>query len=201
MVTLATWSRQPNNLYRKVPAAVLTAADLSHTDDTELQLLSNSPGHGGRRGVGQGCPTGSDTTAGRRLASLLSTSHARQRRITNNDTHNPVAARTDGDGEERDPGAVSEHRPIVLSTNTCDNTEVRVRFTRAARSRHRIAPSRARYVMATVRGHSITTNKGNAGVLWIGADQDGNLLEVIAAVEPGELIVTHVMPRRLREQR
>jgi len=112
-----------------------------------------------------------------------------------------MTARTDGDGEERDPGAVSEHRPIVLSTNTCDNTEVRVRFTRAARSRHRIAPSRARYVMATVRGHSITTNKGNAGVLWIGADQDGNLLEVIAAVEPGELIVTHVMPRRWREQR
>jgi len=25
-----------------------------------------------------------------------------------------MTARTDGDGEERDPGAVSEHRPIVL---------------------------------------------------------------------------------------
>lgn len=78
---------------------------------------------------------------------------------------------------------------------------MRLRFTRSARSRHRIAPSRARYVMATTAGHPILTQRGWPGVLWVGADQEGNVLDVIAAVEDDQLIVTHVMPHRWKEHR
>lgn len=78
---------------------------------------------------------------------------------------------------------------------------MRVKFTQAARSRHGIAPSRARHVMATTIGHPITTTRGNLGVLWVGADQEGNVLDVIAALEGGQLIVTHVMPHRWKEER
>ncbi|MGH3263080.1 MAG: hypothetical protein ACRDNS_13905, partial [Trebonia sp.] len=65
----------------------------------------------------------------------------------------------------------------------------------------RIAPSRARYVMATTVGHPITTRRGGRGVLWVGSDQDGNVLDVIAAVEPDALIITHVMSHRWKEHR
>ncbi|MGH3502206.1 MAG: hypothetical protein ACRDQA_15175 [Nocardioidaceae bacterium] len=77
---------------------------------------------------------------------------------------------------------------------------MRLRFTQAARSRHRIAPSRARHVMATTIGHPITTRRGRPGVLWVGADQDGNVLDVIAALDEDQLIVTHVMPHRWKER-
>lgn len=77
---------------------------------------------------------------------------------------------------------------------------VRLKFTQAARSRHGIAPSRARYVMATTVGHPITTARGAPGVVWVGADPDGNVLDVIAALEDDALIVVHVMPHRWKEQ-
>jgi len=32
------------------------------------------------------------------------------------------------------------------------------------------------------------------------ADQDGNVLDVIAALDPDQLIVTHVMPHRWKER-
>lgn len=75
-----------------------------------------------------------------------------------------------------------------------------MRFTQAARSRHGIPPSRARHVMASTIGHPITTTRGNPGVLWVGGDQDGNVLDVIAALELDQLIVTHVMPHRWKER-
>ncbi len=54
--------------------------------------------------------------------------------------------------------------------------------------------------MASTIGHPITTARGNPGVLWVGADQDGNVLDVIAALEPHQLIITHVMPHRWKER-
>lgn len=56
-------------------------------------------------------------------------------------------------------------------------------------------------MMATTVGHPITTRRGTRGVLWVGADQDGNVLDVIAVVEPDALIITHVMPHRWKEHR
>ncbi len=54
--------------------------------------------------------------------------------------------------------------------------------------------------MASTIGHPITTARDNPGVLWVGADQDGNILDVIAALEPDQLIITHVMPHRWKER-
>lgn len=54
--------------------------------------------------------------------------------------------------------------------------------------------------MATTIGYPITTTRGTSGVLWVGADQDGNVLDVIAAPESDQLIVTHVMPHRWKER-
>ncbi|MGH3319188.1 MAG: hypothetical protein ACRDN9_03235 [Streptosporangiaceae bacterium] len=54
--------------------------------------------------------------------------------------------------------------------------------------------------MATTIGHPITTRRGRPGVLWVGADQDGNVLDVIAALDEDQLIVTHVMPHRWKER-
>ncbi len=54
--------------------------------------------------------------------------------------------------------------------------------------------------MASTIGHPITTARDNPGVLWVGADQDGNILDVIAALEPHQLIITHVMPHRWKER-
>jgi hypothetical protein len=48
--------------------------------------------------------------------------------------------------------------------------------------------------------HSARTN-GARGVLWVGADQDGSVLDVIAAVEDEDLVIVHVMPHRWKEQR
>lgn len=54
--------------------------------------------------------------------------------------------------------------------------------------------------MATTVGHPIITTRGRTGVLWVGADQDGNVLDVIAALEPDQLIIIHVMPHRWKER-
>lgn len=48
--------------------------------------------------------------------------------------------------------------------------------------------------MATTVGQPIMTKRGKPGFLWVGPDQDGNVLEVIAAPDGDDLIVVHVMP-------
>lgn len=72
-----------------------------------------------------------------------------------------------------------------------------MRWTKASR-KHRIGRAHARHVMATVEPTTATTSKGNAGLLWIGPDDRGVELEVIAAVLPGRYLVIHVMPTALR---
>jgi len=74
---------------------------------------------------------------------------------------------------------------------------VEVRWTQASR-KHRIGRAHARHVMATVEPTTATTSNGNAGLLWIGPDDRGVELEVIAAVLPGRYRVIHVMPTALR---
>jgi hypothetical protein len=84
-----------------------------------------------------------------------------------------------------------------------DNTDgVLIRFTRSAR-RRRIGRASARYVMATVSPESMTTTSGAAAWSYIGADERGRELEIIAiemTPSDGEryLLVIHVMPTRLR---
>lgn len=81
---------------------------------------------------------------------------------------------------------------------------VEIRFTQAAR-KHRIGRASARYVMASTTPTATTTGQGNDAWQYIGPDERGRELEVIAVeITPkpsgGEhyLLVIHVMPTNLR---
>ncbi|HEY3717416.1 MAG TPA: hypothetical protein VGL39_23065 [Jatrophihabitantaceae bacterium] len=52
--------------------------------------------------------------------------------------------------------------------------------------------------MNTVTPIATTTNSGNQALLWVGLDDRGIELEVIAAVLPDMAVVIHVMPTELR---
>lgn len=72
-----------------------------------------------------------------------------------------------------------------------------LRFTQAAR-KHRIGKARVRYVIATVDPAPVTTKRGDVGWLYIGNDDRGLELEVIAVPIPEGLLVIHAMPTDLR---
>jgi hypothetical protein len=76
---------------------------------------------------------------------------------------------------------------------------VEIRFTQAAR-RHRIGRASVRWVMATNTPTATTTNTGDVAWQWIGSDERGLDLDVIAVEVNGAedatpfLLVIHVMP-------
>lgn len=83
-----------------------------------------------------------------------------------------------------------------------DNTERAVRWTRAAR-KHHIGKAAARHVMTTTDPARTSTLGGASGWQWIGPDDRGRELEIIAIeiTAPGQepyLLVIHVMPTQLR---
>ena len=76
-----------------------------------------------------------------------------------------------------------------------------IRFTQSAR-RHRIGRASARHVLATTDPTPVTTSSGAKTWLYIGPDERGRELEIIAlevadAAQP-YLLVIHVMPTQLR---
>ncbi len=83
-----------------------------------------------------------------------------------------------------------------------DNTSGwKIRFTQSAR-RHRIGRASARHVLATPDPTQVTTSSGAQAWLYIGPDERGRELEIIAlevadAAQP-YLLVIHVMPTQLR---
>lgn len=64
--------------------------------------------------------------------------------------------------------------------------------------KHRIGRAHARHVINTVEPTAITTADGSEGLLWVGPDDRGLELEIVAAVLPGLYLVIHVMPAALR---
>jgi hypothetical protein len=80
---------------------------------------------------------------------------------------------------------------------------VEIRFTQAAR-KHRIGRASVRYVMATTTPAAVTTGQGNPGWRYVGPDERGRELEIIAVeigAQQGQdpyLLVIHVMPASLR---
>lgn len=59
--------------------------------------------------------------------------------------------------------------------------------------------------MSTVEGQPVSTDRGDRGLLFVGLDDRGLELEIIAAVvNPAErepfLLIIHVMPTELRKQ-
>ena len=85
-----------------------------------------------------------------------------------------------------------------------DNTHaLEIRFTQSAR-KHRIGRTSARHVLATAEPTAVTTTSGADAWLYVGPDERGRELEVIALeVYPADgerpyLLVIHVMPTQLR---
>ena len=79
-----------------------------------------------------------------------------------------------------------------------------IRFTQAAR-RHRIGRASARFVLANSIPTDITTAEGSPAWLWVGVDERGRELEIVAVQTQGEkdpepvLLVLHVMPTHYRK--
>ncbi len=78
-----------------------------------------------------------------------------------------------------------------------------IRFTQSAR-KHRIGRASARHVLATTAPTPVTTSSGAKAWLYVGPDERGRELEIIAlevqsvdAAQP-YLLVIHVMPTQLR---
>lgn len=82
---------------------------------------------------------------------------------------------------------------------------MRIRFTQAAR-RHRIGRGSVRYVLANTVPTGVVTQQGNQAWRWVGDDERGRRLEVVAVEvheeRTGEaaLLVIHVMPTTLRKE-
>ena len=74
-----------------------------------------------------------------------------------------------------------------------------IRFTQAAR-RHRIGRASVLWVMAHPGPIAITTKSGDVAWRWVGPDERGRELDIIAVEVQGEqdatpvLLVIHVMP-------
>ena len=74
-----------------------------------------------------------------------------------------------------------------------------IRFTQASR-KHRLGRAHVRFVMARVVPTEIVTNQGEQGWLYVGPDERGVELEVIAVeMEGGDLLVIHAMPVAYRD--
>ena len=83
-----------------------------------------------------------------------------------------------------------------------NNKQRRLRWAQSAR-RYRIGRGSARYAMDWTEPTRTTTVGGAYAWLWIGADERGRELEIIAVeIDPGDdvpyLLVIHVMPTRFR---
>ena len=88
-----------------------------------------------------------------------------------------------------------------------DNTgALEIRFTQSAR-KHRIGRTSARHVLATAEPTAVITTSGADAWLYVGPDERGRELEVIALeVHPADggppyVLVIHVMPTQLRGDR
>lgn len=77
-------------------------------------------------------------------------------------------------------------------------TARRVRFSQSAR-RHRIGKAHVLYVMNTVAPEVIEADEVNdSRLLWIGPDDRGLVLEIVAILDPHCPLVIHVMPHHFR---
>jgi hypothetical protein len=77
----------------------------------------------------------------------------------------------------------------------------RIRFTRSAR-KHRIGRAHVLHVMSTVEPIYVpATDIADPRFVWIGPDDRGVELEIVAVVMPDYLMVIHAMPQTFRRKR
>ena len=75
-----------------------------------------------------------------------------------------------------------------------------LRFSRSAR-RHRIGKARALHVIEHAEPQVVPAGKfPDEQLVWIGQDNRGIELEIVAVSKPDVLLVTHVMPTYLRRR-
>ena len=78
---------------------------------------------------------------------------------------------------------------------------MQIKFTQSAR-KHRIGKARAMYVINHYPPTFIAGEEdGEDQQVWIGQDDRGLELEIVALVLPSYLLVTHVMPTDLRRRK
>lgn len=70
-------------------------------------------------------------------------------------------------------------------------------WTRSSR-RHRIGRAHARHVIDSATPTPIKTADGSQALLWVGPDDRGLELEIVAVILPDVHLVIHVMPTALR---
>jgi hypothetical protein len=75
---------------------------------------------------------------------------------------------------------------------------VYIKFTRGSR-KHRIGRAHAKYVLETVEPTVIpATASADERIVWIGPDDRGVELEIVAVALPEYWLVIHVMPTQYR---
>jgi hypothetical protein len=92
--------------------------------------------------------------------------------------------------------AVQFHRGWHFRTY---NLGVEYDWSRSSR-RHRIGRAHAKHVIDTTAPREITTASGASGLEWVGDDDRGVELEVVAVILADVVLVIHVMPTALRRR-
>lgn len=106
--------------------------------------------------------------------------------------------------KKRPASKTKRYRALADSDYVRHNGHMRIRLTQAARKR-RIGVAHIRYVIDTCDAEPVELNSGNIGLQWIGADDRGDVLEIMGLEledtqsEPF-LLITHVMPYRYRRE-
>jgi excisionase family DNA binding protein len=101
------------------------------------------------------------------------------------------------------PAAAERCRPALTRLLVSHNTNaLEIRFTHSAR-KHRIGRTSARHVMDSTEPTPVTTTNGADAWLYVGPDERGRELEIIAVEsQPANaapyLLVIHVMPTQFR---
>ncbi|HSO03445.1 MAG TPA: hypothetical protein VLQ92_03110 [Candidatus Limnocylindrales bacterium] len=75
-----------------------------------------------------------------------------------------------------------------------------VRFTQSAR-KHRIGRAHALYVMDNSEPTVLEEPDQPRRLVWLGADDRGLMLEIVAIETPDYLLIIHVMPHGLRRRK
>ncbi len=82
-------------------------------------------------------------------------------------------------------------------STVCQYLGMRVSFAQSAR-RHRVGTAHVHTVMRSTVGTPTTTSGGEPAVEWIGTDDRGVEVHIIALPQAGQLLVIHAMSTRYR---
>ena len=94
------------------------------------------------------------------------------------------------------------HRTVAEPTCAVHNRAVEtVRFARSAR-KHRVGRAHVVQVIDTTVPKDVpAVGEFDPRKVWVGVEDRGLELEIVAVVLPGELLIIHVMPTALRRKR